>query len=319
MFFSVEKMIFPVEEMFSPFEEMFFSVEKMISSAEKIISSVEKIIFSDGKTFFSDFFLKIYAKNNRCDSLNFTKEKFQVGFDSEIGCLLFSKLINIKEQEKKMADFLTKLSDSELKDRAEQISTKITGSPSSYSATAGQATDLVTKKDAFSSDLTAHIAAQDTARAKTLAKKSSRDALESAIRFLIKQAKLNGVSDEALAELGVPTEPESAMPSTATRPVGSIDTSQRFIHTIHFADEAASESKRNPRGVLGCEIHQKIGGEPPADSKECIFRGLDTKTPYTWEFDAADVGKMVHYMLRWRFRDESTSNWSETVSATVTG
>lgn len=218
-----------------------------------------------------------------------------------------------------MADFLTKLSDSQLDSVAEQISTKMTSAPSSYSATAGQATDLATKKDAFSSDLTTHVSAQAAARAGTLAKDASREALENAIRFLIKQAKLNGISDESLAELGIPTEPESLLPSTATRPVGNVDTSQRFLHTIHFADEASPDSKRNPRGVLGGEVWQKIGGAPPADFKECIFRGLDTKTPYTWEFEAEDVGKMVHYMLRWRFRDESTSAWSETISATVTG
>ena len=91
------------------------------------------------------------------------------------------------------------------------------------------------------------------------------------------------------------------------------------MHTIKFADEATPDSKRHPKGVFGCEIYQKIGGAPPADFKECVFRGLDSKTPYAWEFDAADVGKMVHYMLRWRFRDESTSAWSETISATVTG
>ena len=75
----------------------------------------------------------------------------------------------------------------------------------------------------------------------------------------------------------------------------------------------------HPQTGFHAEIYQKIGGAPPADFKECIFRGLDTKSPYTWEFDAEDVGKMVHYMLRWRHRDESTSAWSETVSATVTG
>jgi hypothetical protein len=218
-----------------------------------------------------------------------------------------------------MRDFIGDLSDSELVDRAEQISAKFINAPSNYSATAEQATDLKAKKDAFSDDLTAHVSAQAEARSKTQAKEASRDALEDAIRFLVKQAKLNGVSDEALAELGIPTEPQSAMPSTATRPVGNVDTSRRFVHTINFADEATPDAKRNPRGVLGCEIWQKIGGAPPADYKECIFRGLDTKTPYTWEFDAADVGKMVHYMLRWRFRDESTSAWSETISATVTG
>jgi hypothetical protein len=218
-----------------------------------------------------------------------------------------------------MADFLDKMSDSELADFAVEFHGKFSPAPASFSASAGQVADLETKSNAFAADLTAHIAAQNNARAKTQAKDASRDELEAAIRFLVKQAKLNGVSDEDLASAGVPVESESALPSTATRPVGNVDTSQRFFHTIKFADEAAPDSKRLPRGVLGCEIYQKIGGAPPADFRECVFRGLDTKTPYVWEFAAEDVGKMVHYMLRWRHRDDSTSAWSETVSATVTG
>ncbi|HEY0460050.1 MAG TPA: hypothetical protein VGC97_13015 [Pyrinomonadaceae bacterium] len=43
------------------------------------------------------------------------------------------------------------------------------------------------------------------------------------------------------------------------------------------------------------------------------IRFLDTKTPYAWDFDAEDAGKMLHYMLGWRL------TWSKTISATVTG
>lgn len=52
---------------------------------------------------------------------------------------------------------------------------------------------------------------------------------------------------------------------------------------------------------------EKIGGAAPADFKECVLCGLDTKTPYVWDFNAEDVGKTAHYMLRWRHRDESVS------------
>lgn len=218
-----------------------------------------------------------------------------------------------------MSNFPSNLSDAELADFAALMHGKIDASPTTYGATAAQADDLKTKKDGFTADLTVHTAAQATARARRQAKDASRDTLEAAIRFLVKQARLNGTGDAELADLGVPVGGDSAVETTATRPVGSVDTSQRFVHTVKFADEATPDSKRNPRGVLGCEIYQKIGGAPPADFKECVFRGLDTKTPYVWEFEAEDVGKMVHYMLRWRFRDESTSPWSETVSATVTG
>lgn len=47
--------------------------------------------------------------------------------------------------------------------------------------------------------------------------------------------------------------------------------------------------------------------------------GLDMITPYSASFDAEHAGKMVHYMLRWQFKDGTYSRWSETVSATITG
>lgn len=218
-----------------------------------------------------------------------------------------------------MADFLDKMADSELADFSEQFYTKVNTEPTDYAATEAQAIDLKEAKNKFVADLTAHIAAQAAARSQTQAKDASRVALENVIRFIIRQAKLNEVADAMLADLGVSTEPEAPAASKATRPTGRIDTSQRLAHTIHSADEAAPDIKRRPRGTLGLEIYRKIGGAPPVDVSECTFLTLDTETPYYCEYSGADVGKMVHYMMRWRFRDESTSPWSETISATVTG
>jgi hypothetical protein len=46
---------------------------------------------------------------------------------------------------------------------------------------------------------------------------------------------------------------------------------------------------------------------------------LDAATPYVAQFDGADAGKTIHYMLRWRMRDGSVTAWGETVGATITG
>ncbi|HQU83786.1 MAG TPA: hypothetical protein PKY59_11700 [Pyrinomonadaceae bacterium] len=213
---------------------------------------------------------------------------------------------------------IEQLSDSELADLAMHIYTIINSSPAEYGATEVQADEFKTNKDTFESDLTAHISAQAAARSKTQAKEASRERIESSIRFFLKQAKLHKVSEEKIASLNVPTESAAELPS-ATKPVGRIATNERFRHIVNFADESTPNSKRNPRGVFGCEIYVKIGGAPPTSVKECVPLGIDRKTPYLSEFDAEDVGKMAHYMFRWRFNDESTSAWSETVSATITG
>ena len=216
------------------------------------------------------------------------------------------------------ADWLRNLSDSELADFAEQFWTKLDADPASYGATAAQATELDGAKDAFGTELTAHIAAQAAAKAQTQAKDAGRGALEDKIRFIVQQAKLNNVSEENLAGLGVPLDAgDPGVP--ATRPLGRIDTSQRLRHTISFSDESTPDKKRKPKGVFGCEIYRKIDAVPPADIKDCVFVALDRQTPYLLEYDAPDAGKMAHYILRWRMNDDSTSPLSETVSATITG
>lgn len=218
-----------------------------------------------------------------------------------------------------MNNFPSALSDSELVEKITQMVNVIKVAPTNYGATNTQATELEAKINAFADDLTAHTAAQAEARSKTQAKDASRKILEDAVRFLIKQAKLNKVSEARIAEMGVPVGESSALPSTATKPTAKVDTSQRFQHTIHFSDEATPESKAKPRGVFGCEICVKIGGAPPVGPDECETLAIDRKTPYLSVYDAEDVGKMAHYMLRWHLNDETRSPWSETISATITG
>jgi hypothetical protein len=218
-----------------------------------------------------------------------------------------------------MKTFPDDLTDAELADAAAQFYSVLNANPATYAATAAQVTDLLARKNTYNGDLSAHVAAQADARAKTLAKNASRDDLENIIKFIVKQARLNGVSDADLAALGMPVGGTSVSTPAATRPIGVIDNSQRLQQIIGFSDENTPGSRRKPAGVFGCEIYRKIGGNVPVDSTECTFLTLDTETPYLVHFDGADAGKPAHYMLRWRFKDESTSAWSETVSATITG
>ncbi len=218
-----------------------------------------------------------------------------------------------------MNKFPDDLTDTELVEAAALMHTNLSGAPASYHATAAQATDLLAKSNAFAGEVTAHVAAQADARSQTQKKNQSRLELEDLMTLLVKQAKLYGASESDLGKLGVPTGAAGDAPSSATRPAGKVDTSRRLEHLIHFSDEATPDSKRRPRGVLGCEIHRKIGGAPPVDESECQFLTLDTETPYLADYAGEKAGAMAHYMLRWRLRDGSNGAWSETLSATVTG
>jgi len=66
---------------------------------------------------------------------------------------------------------------------------------------------------------------------------------------------------------------------------------QRLQHTIDFTDEGTPTRKAKPAGVMGAEIWVKIGPPPPVDPSELIFLAVDTRTPYTTDFDGADGGK----------------------------
>jgi hypothetical protein len=220
-----------------------------------------------------------------------------------------------------MGDFISDKSDAGLVNLAEQFFNTLNGAPTVYGATAAQAADLDTKRKSYADELAAHLAAQSEARTQRAVKDERRDVLEEVLRDLARIAKaVPGITEAQLTALGIPAAGSAGQtPSTATRPAAQVDTSERFKHTINFTDEATPTNKRKPSGVVGAEIYAKIDGAPPVDYKQCAFIALDTATPYVIEYEAAEVGKMAHYMLRWLLKDGSHSGWSETASATITG
>lgn len=220
-----------------------------------------------------------------------------------------------------MADFIERASDSGLLAEAAQFHSTVSGVPADYGLTPAQVTGLQAAITDLQGEVEQHVAAQAAAKSRTQSKNEKRDVLEKMLREFVRLAKAqSALKDSDFSALGqIATVSNYAPLSNPTRPTGKVDTSQRLRHTISFADEATPEQKRKPAGTVGCEIYAKVGGNAPTDGKECSFVALDTATPYLMEFDGADAGKMIHYMLRWSLKDETRSAWSETISATVTG
>lgn len=216
-----------------------------------------------------------------------------------------------------MPDSIGGLSDSELLQIAENLYAVIEASPGTYGLTVGFATTLDGTNSKFSSDLAAHAAAQSAAKAATATKSATRVGLEQMLRDARQLAKAAKISEADYLQMGLPSQ-SSAAPPNATVPLAIVDTSRRLQHTISFWDAGAAENKRRPRGVVGAEIWVKIGPPEPGNEKDCQFLGLDTRTPYTAEYEPSDAGKLAFYMLRWVFREGGVSPWGETVSATIT-
>ena len=218
-----------------------------------------------------------------------------------------------------MPDSISSLSDSAIIDVGTQAHDAANANLADYLGVTQQMVDDVKNAyTAFSPQLGLHVQRQAEAKSQTQTKDAARKPLEAALRTLRNVAKAAGTSAAALAALGIPSGASSHAPTTATRPIGSVDTSQRLQHTIKFADSATPDNKRRPRGAMGCEIWSKIDGPPPTDESDCIFVSLDATPPHVVHYGGEFGGKTAHYLLRWRMNDGSVGPWSETITATIT-
>jgi hypothetical protein len=177
----------------------------------------------------------------------------------------------------------------------------------------------------FVTYMAAHVTAQQGAQSARQAKDAARDTVESAVRLLVRQLQASpDVDDSERAALGITvpdTTPTAPSGGIDTRPIGSVDTSQRLRHEIRFSDEATPTRRAKPAGAMGCEIWVKVAAPtdpPPTGAEDLSFVTLDTASPHTVEYDGADGGKTAHYMLRWVKTNDEKGPWSETISATIT-
>ena len=187
-------------------------------------------------------------------------------------------------------------------------------SPAEVTALQGVQTDWDAKYPASNTAFAASLAA-------TQAKTDSRIAGEAFIRPFVGRLQSNpSVTDAQRQSLGITVRSttRTAVGPPASKPVASIDPSQRLRHTIAFVDELTPTSRAKPDGVQGCEIWTKVGDPVPAGPNDVHYLALDTRTPSVAEFDAADAGKTAYYMLRWISTRGEPGPWSQTVSGTVT-
>ncbi len=179
---------------------------------------------------------------------------------------------------------------------------------------------LTAAQGVWTTDRAANTAAQAAAESARQAKVAARGGLEGLVRPLVARLQASAAVDDAERQaLGITvrdTIPTAVVPPI-TRPVVSVDTSQRLQHTIGFADEATPTRKAKPDGVRGAQIWVKIGDPAPVDPSELTFLATDTRTPYLAQFDGADANKVAHYMLRWESTRGEPGPWSETASATI--
>ncbi len=185
---------------------------------------------------------------------------------------------------------------------------------------AGDIVDVGTAHTAWTVAYPAHTAAQAAAQAARQTKDDARATLETEIRSLTRRLQASpDVDDTERAAMGITVADTVATAAAvpATRPLVTVDTSQRLRHVIAFVDEGTPTKKARPKGVMGVELWVKIGDPAPSDPSELTFLSLDTRTPYTADFAGDDANSTAHYMARWVNTKGEKGPWSETASATI--
>ncbi len=86
----------------------------------------------------------------------------------------------------------------------------------------------------------------------------------------------------------------------ATRPMLTVDASQRLQHRISSPDEASATSRAKPEGVREIDLWSKVGGPAPTDASQCQFVLAGSKNGLMVAYTGAQAGQPVHYMARWK-------------------
>lgn len=183
-------------------------------------------------------------------------------------------------------------------------------------------TALTGGQTAWAAAYTAHQSAQAAATSKRQDKDDARAAFVTLIRSTVGQMQANpAVTDtqRAAMQITVPSGSHTPAPVPTTRPVGTVDTSQRLSHKIEFRDEATPTSRAKPDGVAACELHLFIGTTAPTGPSAMHLQAVDRSTPYQMEFESADAGKTAYWAMRWVNTRGEHGPWSATVSGTIPG
>jgi hypothetical protein len=152
-------------------------------------------------------------------------------------------------------------------------------------------------------------------------KDTKRAALEARARPVNNKLQANPAITNAMKEAAGITVPKetrtpAAVPST-TPHLHKTDTSTRAILRLFFSDSATPGTTAKPAGVKFCEVVAQIGGAAPASPDTLDTVALESRAPYRFDFDAADVGKTVYMALRWINTKGQKGPWSQIYTAVV--
>ncbi len=221
-----------------------------------------------------------------------------------------------------MADYIPS-GDGEFDDFAQNFVTYVGGHLGDFGLVAGDMAGVNAAIGPWNTGYPAVEPAFNLYSAAVATKETARGGLEGAIRALVGviQAKGSAVTpaSKTSARIPVADTTRTAVPVPTSRPIVRVVVSGPRTQKLSWVDEDTPNSTAKPKGVHGLEIFLFIGTTPPTSASQLHQIATDTKTPYTYEFDAADAGKTAYYWCRWVNTKGEPGPWSVMVSATITG
>jgi hypothetical protein len=201
-----------------------------------------------------------------------------------------------------MGDFI-KRNDQELRAQAALAWAVVSALPAAYGQSATTMGDFDTLLTQFTASLEDHVAAQETARAKTQAKADARAALVAALRSLnaVAQAKV-GVSDAQLAAAGLPVHDTTRTPGPA--PTERPECRVVVVGQEHWVTVVNADTLRptRPADARLVEVYRAAvtPGQPlPSGIDQMTLVATGTASRYRFQFDSADIGKTIVYLARY--------------------
>jgi hypothetical protein len=174
----------------------------------------------------------------------------------------------------------------------------------------------------FTAYETAFNAAQNQNRGKVdvLTKNEAKDALITALRAFIKGYLTYNpaVSDADRENMGLPLHDgtRTPVPAPTTIPELELDSSVIRQITVHFRD-AGSEKRGKPAHVHGVELRWGFLDNAPSSVEDLKNSAFDTASPYTFNFDEPERGKVLYICPRWENNKGDKGPWGEIYKAII--
>lgn len=180
-----------------------------------------------------------------------------------------------------------------------------TANPATYGLTAPNAAAITAESNAFAAAYTAATDPATKTKVTVAAKDAARNHAEEVVRPLCQQvAKDPAVLDPDKVALGLnppnPTRPPIPAPTAA--PIVTILSASNLVLLCSTKANDGSSGKAKPTGVIGIQHRIGVGTVPAIDPAACNRIEQTTKTPFTFQFEAAERGKQATIFARYYTR-----------------